>query len=74
MKKGVTLKEVFESDDWIITKVKQGLGMHRINAKRRSYRADGQNLFCEWGNNRYLEKLAKENYGKKLHEFRTYEY
>ena len=69
-----TLKQVFESDNWIITKISQGSGTHRIDAKRRFRRADESSFFSEWGSNSYLERLARENYGKKLSEFNNYNY
>lgn len=70
----VSLKEVFESDGWLITKISQGRGVHRVDAKRRFPKADVSSFFSEWGSNAYLEKLASENYGKKLSEFGNYNY
>ena len=67
-----TLKEVFQSGDWIITKVTQGRGEHRIDAKRRFPKADHPSLFSKWATNEYLERLSKENYGKKLSDFKNY--
>lgn len=72
--KKATLKEVFESGNWIITKITQGRGIHRIDAKTRNRIADGENHFSKWGNNEYLNRLALENYGKKLSEFNCYYY
>ncbi len=74
IKNMVSLKEVFERHDWIITNITQGSGVHRIDAKRRYPIADESSFFSEWGSNRYLEKLAQENYGKKLSEFIVYTY
>jgi len=68
------LKEIFESDKWLITSVSQGRGRHRIDAKRRFPVADERNFFSKWGSNEYLEKLSMENYGKKLNEFSNYKY
>ena len=70
----VTLKEVFESHNWIITKIYQGFGTHRIDAKTRNRIADSQNTFSKYGSNAYLEKLAHENYGKSLSDFTCYNY
>lgn len=71
----VTLKEVFESDNWIITAVHQGYKrMHRVDARRRFPKADHSNFFSKWGSYNYLNRLANENYGKKLTDFSTYKY
>jgi hypothetical protein len=68
------LKHIFGSDSWIITSIPQGMGEHRIDAKRRFPVADKGNFFSKWGSNKYLEKLSRENYGKKLNEFSNYKY
>lgn len=70
----VTLKEIFENDNWIITNIMQGKKVHRIDAKRRFPIADRSNFHSAWGSNDYLNKLAVENYGKKLNEFNCYNY
>jgi hypothetical protein len=70
----VTLKEVFESGSWIITKIIQGSGQHRVDAKRRFPIADKSSFFSEWGSAKYLERLSSENYSKKLSEFNCYQY
>jgi len=70
----VTLKEVFESGSWIITKIIQGSGKHRINAERRFPIADKSSFFCQWGSTKYLERLSSENYSKKLSDFNCYQY
>jgi hypothetical protein len=30
--------------------------------------------FCEWGSLKYLNKLAVDNYGKKVNEFNSFKY
>jgi|AntDeeMinimDraft_6_1070357.scaffolds.fasta_scaffold07582_2 hypothetical protein len=70
----LNLKEIFENDSWTITKVSQGRGQHRIDAKRRFPVADESNFFSKWGSNKYLNQLSQENYGKKLNEFSNYIY
>ena len=68
----ISLKEVFESDSWIITKISQGHSTHRIDARRRFPVADVSSFFSKWGSTTYLNRLASENYGKKLIDFRNY--
>ena len=69
-----SFKKIFESDNWIIIEILQGTGQHRINAKKRFPAPDENSYFSRWGKTSYLEKLARENYGKKLSEFTTYKY
>jgi len=70
-----TVKEVFESDNWIITSILQGFdGAVRINARRRNHIADKPHFFSEWCTEKYANSLAVENYGKKVNEFSTYKY
>lgn len=69
-----SLKEVFENDNWIITKISQGYGTHRVDAKRRFPVADESSFFSKWGSDNYLEKLARDNYGKNLRDFSNYYY
>jgi hypothetical protein len=69
-----SIKQVFESDNWIITKIMQGLGTYRIDAKRRHPIADEKNFFSEWGSKTYVERLSKENYGKSPSEFSCFHY
>lgn len=70
----VSIKEVFASDLWIITKIMQGYGMYRIDAKRRFPVADESSFFSEWGRKSYIERLAKEHYNKKPSDFSCFEY
>lgn len=69
-----TIKEVFESDNWIITKITQGYNNTvRIDAKTRNWIADENNFFSNWCSRDYAEKLARDNYGKVINEF-NYKY
>ena len=57
----ISIKQVVQSDNWIITKVLSGFdGVVRIDAKTRSYIADGQNLFSEWCSLKYANRLRRE--------------
>jgi len=70
-----SLKEVFESDNWIITKISQGHNkQNRVDAKRRFPVADKSSFFSKWGNEKYLNKLAQENYDKNINDFGCYSY
>ena len=68
------VRECFESDNVIITKIIQGHAYVRIDAKTRNHVADSDNFFSKWVSEAYAERLARENYGKSLSEFRTYQY
>ncbi len=75
MTKNISLKIVFESDNWIITKILQGFNNQiRIDGKTRFYQSDGINRFSKWGKRSYLESLSKLNYNKSLTDFNCYEY
>ena len=70
-----TIKEVFWSDDWIITKIKRGYDkMVRIDAKRRHHKANEPNFFHEWCTEKYANGLSRDIYGKKINEMRAYNY
>jgi hypothetical protein len=52
---------------WEITKVMQGFGGRiRVDARRRSYEADGVNFFSEWCSRKYADRLRMEYFGTKL--------
>jgi hypothetical protein len=71
--KKTTLKEVFENRDWIITSILKGYnGKHRVSAKRRYPVPDVNYFFCEWGSEKYINKLSIENYYKKITSFNCY--
>ena len=68
-------REVFESGNVIITAIHQGHNKTvRIDAKTRNRIPDANNFFSKWVSEKYANKLALENYGKKLNEFNTYKY
>jgi hypothetical protein len=68
----VSAKEMFKQG-WIITKIMRGLnGVVRIDARRRNLRPDSINYESKWVTKKYANKLALENYNKKVHEFRCY--
>lgn len=69
-----TIKQVFESDNWIITAVINGLNSYRVDAKRRFPIADEPNFFSQWGSKSYIERLARENYGKKVSQLNSFRY
>ena len=70
----VSVKEVFESDLWIIIKVISGLSNNvRIDAKRRYPIADQSSFFSEWVKMDYASKLSRANYGKNISEFNCFE-
>lgn len=70
-----SVKEAFESDNVIITKISQGNRSNvRIDARTRFHVADADNFFSEWVSFKYAEKLAKERYGKKLSELNAWSY
>jgi|GEM_PF-2093750 len=71
----ISTKEVFESDNWIIAKISQGLRNNvRIDAKRRYPVADQSSFYSEWVSLKYANKLSTDNYGKKVNEFNCYQY
>jgi len=70
-----TIKEVFESNNWIITKIIQGYnGKVRIDAKTRFHVPDEDNFFSNWCSRDYAERLARDNYGKNVSDFSCYKY
>ena len=63
------LKEVVNSDNWIITKIIQGRhGKIRVDAKTRFHIADGVNFYSEWITKDYADRLLREKCGKKSNE------
>jgi hypothetical protein len=68
-------KQIFESDNWIITAIHQGNRKNvRVDAKRRFPAADESSFFSEWISLRYANQLSRENYGKKVNEFNCFIY
>jgi len=77
MKAIKSVKQVFEDrgHNVIITKIMQGNGGSvRIDARTRHHVADADNSFSEWVSEKYANRLATENYGRKLSEFNSYTY
>ena len=68
-----TIKQIFEDQDILITKILQGRDkMVRIDAKTRFRRADEDNFFSKWVTEKYANKLSVERYGKKVSELNSY--
>jgi hypothetical protein len=71
MKAIKSIKQVFESDNVILTKVLQGRnGIVRIDAKTRFRVPDMDNNFSEWCTEKYASKL----YGKPISQSPVYKY
>ena len=68
------LKSVIASDLWIITKVIQGKGQYRVDAKRRFPVSDESSFFSKWGKASYIDKLVKDRFGKKTSELNSFKY
>ena len=69
-----TIKDVFESDSWVITKIKQGRYHVRVDARRRFFNREKDNFFSEWVSISYADRLARDNYGMGVRHFSVYEY
>lgn len=69
MKSNVSTKEVFSSDNWIITKIIFGEGIVRIDARKRFHEADEPDFFSKWVSNNYADSLARYYYGKTCSQF-----
>ena len=68
-------KQVFESDNWIITKISQGNRNNvRIDAKRRYQVADMPSFFSEWISRPYAERLSAMKYNRQINELSCYSY
>jgi hypothetical protein len=68
------LKEVIESDNWIVTKIIENRTSFRVDAKRRFPVADKSSFFSNWGGKKYIDSLCRENYGKKASELKSFSY
>ena len=67
------VKEAFESDSIIITKIKQGFDKKvLVDAKTRFHKPDMDNFFSKWVSEDYANRMARDNYGKNIYEFSTY--
>ena len=70
-----TIKQIFESDNWVITRISQGLRKNvRIDAKTRFFKPGEKNSFSEWCSERYADSLSREKYGKKTRELNAFQY
>ena len=70
-----SIKEMFENDNLIITKIIQGNNKSvRIDAKRRFPSINKGNFVSKWGKESYINSLSVENYGKKINQFNCYQY
>jgi hypothetical protein len=70
----VSLKDVINNDNWIITRIHGDAKTLRVDAKRRFPIADKKRFFSEWGSTVYLNKLCQEKFGKKVNEMNVYNY
>jgi len=70
----VSIKSVLESDSWIITKIMNGNGQYRIDARRRFAVADESSFFSKWGKKSYIDRLVKDRFGKKVSEMNSFKY
>ena len=69
-----SVKEAFEGNN-IIIKILQGYnGVVLVDAKSRNWKPDMENFFSKWCTEKYADRLAMENYGKKVRDFRVYSY
>jgi hypothetical protein len=68
----MTIKHIFEDDDWQITKILNGGWKVRVDARTRHHIADGVNFVSEWCTKNYADKLAQDNYGKKCDEMNVW--
>lgn len=69
-----SLKKIFESDNWIITKIHNGLNSYRVDAKRRFHVPDESDFFSKWASIDYINRLAMKYYGKKANKFNSFRY
>tara|TARA_R110000744_G_scaffold371968_1_gene483284 strand:+ start:42 stop:257 length:216 start_codon:yes stop_codon:yes gene_type:complete len=69
-----SIKEIFESDNWIITKVIESKDSFRVDAHRRFLKPNEINLISQWRSKKYVNSLCVEHYGKKANELNCYQY
>lgn len=69
-----TIKEVFENDNWEITRIYQGSKKLRVDAKTKNRVADEENFFSKWVSYGYVDKLSRENFGKGVNKFAKNKY
>jgi len=68
----ISAKGIFESNDWIITSLKQGKGRIKIKANRKLYIYGKRNTFSEWREEKFVNHLALRNFGMKASELSCY--
>lgn len=75
MKAIKSVKQCFESDNVIITKIIQGHnGMVRVDARTRYNVPDADNFFSRWVQVKYTDRLSMERYGKKTSNMNIFFY
>lgn len=75
MKAIKSVKQAFEDQNVIITKIIQGNSKNvRIDAKTRFNVSDADNFFSEWVSIAYANKLSLERFGKKVNELKSFNY
>lgn len=68
-----SLKQVFESDSWIITQVMEGRNQQvRVDARRRFPEPVQGSFFSGWGASSYINCLSRANYGKNIEQLNTF--
>ena len=69
----MTAKKVFESNNWLITNIKEGTKNVRIDARAKFMQCtDGTDRFSEWISKAYANQLCNLKFGKKYHEMNCY--
>jgi hypothetical protein len=70
----ITIREIINSGEWIITKVERAYNNRvKVSAKRRNHLADSKDFFCDYCSLAYLNKLLFEKYDKRANEmFKIY--
>ena len=74
MKAIKSVKQAIESDNVIVTKIIQGRGIVRIDARTRYHIADADNFFSKWVKLSYANRLYKEKTGKAITEHPNFKY
>jgi len=69
-----SIKSVINSDLWIITKIMQGSGQYRIDARRRFPVDNESSFFSNWGKKSYIDRLVKDRFGKKVSDMNSFQY
>lgn len=73
MKAIKSVKEAFENNNVLITKVTKGLnGYVRIDARTRHREADKDNFFSKWVKRGYANRLCNDCFDKDLEDLSVY--